>query len=107
MAANTVSVTADEAAAALTASPEYAAEILWLPTLNVETLTVAVLPTTLTAVPRLTPLSLNCTVPEGPSPLTVAVKVTVSPTVILPADADSDTAVLTSTVCRSAAEALG
>ena len=53
--------------------------MLWLPDVNVEVVKLALPPASVTGVPRLVAPSLNCTVPVGEAPVTVAVKVTAWP----------------------------
>lgn len=60
-------------------TPEYSAVIVCVPTVSDEVLKVATpLPFKDTAVPRLLPLSLNCTVPDGVPALAVTVAVNVT-----------------------------
>ena len=74
--AETVCVSVFDVAPELFASPPYTAVIAWLPSPSVETLRVASPPTIGTAPPRSAAPSLNCTVPLGSLPTTIAWKVT-------------------------------
>ena len=61
-------------------SPEYVAVTVWFPAANVEMLSdVAEPEASVTAEPKALPSTLNCTVPVGLDPVTVAVKLTDCP----------------------------
>jgi hypothetical protein len=53
--------------------------MLWPPVVSDEVVKLATPPASVTADPRLEALSMNCTVPVGEAPVTVAVKVTAWP----------------------------
>ena len=58
-------------------SPEYIAVTVWVPTASVEVVTEVAEPElSATGEPRLLPSTVNCTVPVGELPVTVAVKLT-------------------------------
>ena len=76
-----VCVSAGEVLAALPALPPYTAVIEWPPTVSTVVVRAALPPLKVTGAPRLAAPSMNCTVPVGVLPVTVAVKVTDWPTV--------------------------
>ena len=80
----TTCVKADDTLALLLGSPEYAAVMEWLPAASVLVEKAAEPLESVTAEPRLAEPSLNCTVPPGLLPVTVAVKVTFWPAVMVP-----------------------
>ncbi len=84
-AACTVCTSTGEVAAALLGSPEYVAVMLCVPAVSVALLHVAVrvlpVPVSATALHKMFVPSLKVTVPVGAVPVTVAVKVTLWPTI--------------------------